>query len=295
MGVNDARINVDFPTHRKTKRLLRRLGPAGPWYLVRLWLWAARNHPSGDLSGLSDEDIEEAIDWPADVGALVPALVECGFADGDERERALHDWADHQPWAIGADMRSAKARWNAVKKHHGETAANAAVPEWAAERAISMAKQSYQDAASSATSVLTAVLRPADSSAPSLDPSLTPFQDQEKAPAVPTLALEPDEEKPKREKPPALPDWLDKEAWRDWCAFRKRGKAPFTAHAQTLAMAKLEALHKLGHKARAVVDQSIERGWSGLFEIKGDQSQRSGYGGAQPQHSHSRAAGRPLE
>lgn len=45
----DARIAVGLPTHPKTKKLLRRLGPAGGWGLVCLIVWVAANRSDGDL------------------------------------------------------------------------------------------------------------------------------------------------------------------------------------------------------------------------------------------------------
>ena len=69
----DARLLASFPSHPKTKKLLRRLGPAGPWALVCLFLWARMNRPDGDLSGMCSEDVELACDWTGDVGALVDA------------------------------------------------------------------------------------------------------------------------------------------------------------------------------------------------------------------------------
>lgn len=131
-AVKDARIQTTLPAHPKTKRLLRALGAEGGWYLVRLFLWAAENRSDGDLTGISDEDIELAIDWPREPRIFVTALLACGFLEGPEGGRAVHDWADHNGWACGAAMRAAKARWNAIKRHHGEAEADRQVPEYRA-------------------------------------------------------------------------------------------------------------------------------------------------------------------
>lgn len=79
----DARLNTGLPTHPKTKKLIRRLGPGAGWSLVCLILWARANRPDGDLSGMSDEDIELASDWAGENDAFVAALVTVGFLDGD--------------------------------------------------------------------------------------------------------------------------------------------------------------------------------------------------------------------
>lgn len=131
----DARISTSLPAHPKTKKLMRRLGGAcGGWYLVRLFLWVAENRSNGDLSGMTDEDIELAVDFDGEEGALISALCDVGFMDGEQGERVIHDWEEHNPWAAGADARSIKAKWNAMKRHHGEQVADKAYPEYAAIR-----------------------------------------------------------------------------------------------------------------------------------------------------------------
>ena len=130
----DARISTALPSHPKTKKLVRQLGPEAGWSLVCLILWAAANRSDGDLAGMSDEDIELAADWDGEAGKFMEALRRTRFVDGDEFEVEIHDWTEHQPWAAGSEARSLKAKWNAVKRHHGEHAADRAVPEYAAMR-----------------------------------------------------------------------------------------------------------------------------------------------------------------
>ena len=112
----DARLLASFPAHPKTKKLLRRLGPAGPWALVCLFLWARANRSDGDLTGMSAEDIELACDWTGDDGAFVSALIDVGFLDGADDAYQIHDWCEHQPWSAGSSRRSEVARENASKK-----------------------------------------------------------------------------------------------------------------------------------------------------------------------------------
>jgi len=130
----DARLQTSLPGHPKTKKLARRVGKAGVLSLIWLLLWCVDNRSDGDLAGMTAEDIELAADWDGEPGVLVKALAEVGFLDGSEGSYTVHDWADHQPWAAGAAFRSAKARWNAVKGHHGEAEADLQVPEYAAIR-----------------------------------------------------------------------------------------------------------------------------------------------------------------
>lgn len=170
MSAGDARISTGLPNHPKTKKLIRRLGAGGGWFLVRLFLWAAQSRPDGDLAGMTYEDIELAVDWDGAEGSFVSALVAVGFLDQAGSDYRIHDWADHNPWASGAPQRSAKARWNAIKRHHGVAEADRQVPEYAAVRG------SKQDAASSATSsadsIAPALQKAGRSNAPSPSPSL---------------------------------------------------------------------------------------------------------------------------
>lgn len=112
----DARISLELPRHPKTKKLIRRIGEGGAFRLVCLFLWVAGNRSSGDLEGLTDEDIELAVDWTGEPGAFVAALADVGFLDGAEGTRSVHDWAEHNPWAAGAEGRSERARAAAAKK-----------------------------------------------------------------------------------------------------------------------------------------------------------------------------------
>lgn len=68
-----------------------------------------------------------------------------------------------------------------------------------------------------------------------------------------------------------LPDWLPKDVWDEWHEFRKTvsGKA-WTLSAQRKSLATLKRLQEKGQDPKAVVDQSIERAWTGLFEVKGE-------------------------
>ncbi len=67
------------------------------------------------------------------------------------------------------------------------------------------------------------------------------------------------------EVPPCIPA----DAWLEWDQYRaaKSGKA-WTGHAKVLCIARLEAFWNEGHDPAAIIRQSIEHGWSGLFAIK---------------------------
>lgn len=113
--------------HPKTKRLCRLL-TLDRWQAVGLlqflWWWALDYAPEGDLSGFSDEDIADAVDWTEDAGRLMRALVEAGFIDDG---RHIHDWETF------AEKRIARRRANAERMANARAAAKDQPPETRAE------------------------------------------------------------------------------------------------------------------------------------------------------------------
>jgi hypothetical protein len=130
----DVRIQASLPSHPKTKKLVRALGPGGGWFLVRLFLWVAVNRPDGDLNGLSDDDLELAIDWPNEPGAFIAHLAGVGFVDGGECTRRIHDWEEHNPWAAGAADRAHASRYAALCKRYGSEEATRRMQDRATRR-----------------------------------------------------------------------------------------------------------------------------------------------------------------
>lgn len=193
----DARLSVGLAQHPKTRKLIKRLGQGAAWSLVCLILWTASNRSDGSLAGMSAEDIELAADWQGEDGEFVKALTDVRFLDEEGGQYRMHDWAEHNPWAAGAEQRSAKARWNAAKRHHGVAEADRLVPEYAAIR----------NAASNASSTAPAQDQQQSSNAPSPSPSPIPAypsslrsEGRGNAPAAQTPPPQPPKpEKPKRE------------------------------------------------------------------------------------------------
>lgn len=67
----------------------------------------------------------------------------------------------------------------------------------------------------------------------------------------------------------ALPDWLDAEAWGMWDRFRKKKSGSgWTEDAKRLCLKTLAKLHADGQDPVQIIEQSIERGWAGLFPLK---------------------------
>ncbi|WP_043442094.1 hypothetical protein [Cupriavidus sp. HPC(L)] len=65
-----------------------------------------------------------------------------------------------------------------------------------------------------------------------------------------------------------LPDWLPEDLWAHWQAHRKAKKAPLTPYAAELSIRVLDRLRGEGHDPVAVINESILRGWTGLFPLK---------------------------
>lgn len=245
---SDARISTALPSHPKTKKLVRLLGGQAGWSLVCLILWAAANRSDGDLAGMSDEDIELASDWDGEEGQFIAALRRVRFVDGDELQSRIHDWTEHQPWASGAEARSLKGRWNAVKKHHGEAEADRQVPEYASIRHASAKKTACtQDAASTHA----AQEQDAPIPAPYPTPYPTPTEEMQPAAAAPSP----------RAKQMPCPDDVDSQVWADWLQLRKAKKAPVT---QTVVDGARREAAKAGMGFEAFLSVWCQRGSQGL-------------------------------
>ena len=113
---SDIRIKTTFFDNRKTKRLMLKLGPEGVLSLLQLWVYAAQNHPTGELSGFDSVDIELSGNWSGNEGDFVKTITELGFIEEVNGAYKIHDWLDHQPFASGAENRSDKARFSKLKQ-----------------------------------------------------------------------------------------------------------------------------------------------------------------------------------
>ncbi len=80
------------------------------------------------------------------------------------------------------------------------------------------------------------------------------------------------EGKEKHTPPPPfqLPDWIDKAAWDGFVEMRRLTKDPLTPRAMDLTVKKLSDLKAGGHDPNSCLDQSTQRGWSGVFPVHKD-------------------------
>jgi hypothetical protein len=66
----------------------------------------------------------------------------------------------------------------------------------------------------------------------------------------------------------AIPDWIPPEAWNGFMEMRKRVRAPMTHRAVQLVIAALAKLKTNGEDVAAVLDQSTQNSWKGVFPTK---------------------------
>ena len=89
--------------------------------------------------------------------------------------------------------------------------------------------------------------------------------------------------------PTPLPDWLPTEEWQAFKDMRRRMKSTLTPKAEQLAIGQLEKLQAEGEDPKAVIEQSILRGWKSFYKLKGTEDANTGRNTS----SHHAAANRP--
>lgn len=246
----DARISVGYCDHPKTKKLIRRLGFEGFYYHCKLILWCRLNKPMGYLDNMDVEAIELAVDWKGEPGALVTALCEVRLMDYDEciDEYRMHDWDDHQPWAVKTDERRASATLAGLVRQHGEEEGRRLFHEGQAARSSRRS--------TNPTGALDFGERPAQkSSAPSLSLAIAkPIHTLADAVAAGFV----------------VPDWVPQEDLDAFIAMRATIKKPLTIRALGRQIGRLEEFRELGHDPKRVLNQSEDKRWQDLYALKDD-------------------------
>ncbi len=118
MQAEDIRIKTSFPDHRKTLKLIKKLGIKGVGHLVIMWAKLSLTRPLGVLTGYDVSDIEMEAKWDGEPGEYVQTLLEVGFLDYSPETGvySLHDWEEHQEWVVKAPERSMRAKARAEKR-----------------------------------------------------------------------------------------------------------------------------------------------------------------------------------
>ena len=107
---SDIRLSIGWNRHPKIVKLRRKLGADGVLAIVNLWTFAGEQRPDGVLSGMDDDDIAIAAEYPGDSGLLVAALADLRLLERDGNDWKIHDWTENNPWAAGHEARRAKAK-----------------------------------------------------------------------------------------------------------------------------------------------------------------------------------------
>jgi hypothetical protein len=127
------------PEHPKFARLKRTLkvpkwGALG--LLESLWHFTGKFTPHGDLGKYPDAEIEAWLEWEGEPGALISALITCGWIDEDKDHRLLvHDWHQHADDATKLAVKRSKRTFVVLtvsrqrRDVEGESDARTRVPE----------------------------------------------------------------------------------------------------------------------------------------------------------------------
>ena len=106
----DIRLKTTWVDHWKTELLAQRCGDSAPRCLLRLWSWARVHRPDGLLRGMAEEAVELQAGWRGDRGHFAAALLDIPWIDRTPEGLYLHDWHEHEAWAVGSSARAEAAR-----------------------------------------------------------------------------------------------------------------------------------------------------------------------------------------
>ncbi len=110
------RLGTHSLDHLKIQRLMNRLGEGAIVWLLRLWVYAANCAPNGCFPDVSAKELG-SIARARKPELFVETLLELHLLDnGDGGGYRIHDWAEHQPWIVGAKERSEQNRKAANKR-----------------------------------------------------------------------------------------------------------------------------------------------------------------------------------
>ena len=257
----DIRVAISFFHHRKTKRLAAKYGSDGVVSLLKLWAYAASFRSSGYLADMSYEDITTEADHRGDSSEFVRFLIDVKWIDETERGLYLHDWHIHNPWAAKHDERSDKGRFNRMGHTHPKLFKELQVQGYNA-----ISKQEYDRLTKSKQPLSVGQLH---SPAPAPAPAPAPEPNTTSPPAAPVSAAK--VKKKSRDDSyvfPGIPEWIGKQEWDGYVEMRKK-RSPLTDWGKHLTVLDLEKLRAAGYDPNAVLNQSTQKSWRGVFKIVG--------------------------
>ena len=108
-------LDLDYPDHPKTKRLVAILGRGSEAIPIRIWCYCAKYHKKdGSLADYSPAELEALADWRGTPGKALAALLRVGFLDSTPEGIKVHDWEEHAGHLSlyhEAAKAAANARW----------------------------------------------------------------------------------------------------------------------------------------------------------------------------------------
>lgn len=244
------------PDHPKFADLKMRLkqpkGVVVGW-LEMMWHFSARFTPQGNIGKYSDTAIEAWLEWNGEPGALIAALADTGWLDRSEAFRLIiHDWHEHADDYVNTELarkcltfaNGKLPRTGRLNKPERERF-NAAFPD----REIRHQSDSLDG--------LSGYTQTKSASATKPEPCLAgALPDPEPVKATPRPASF------------VPPEWVPADSWLAFVEMRKKIRAPLTGKACVETVRELEKLRKRGHDPGEVLNQSVQRSWRGVFEIK---------------------------
>ncbi len=94
-GLSWIRVDVDMPEHPKMLQLAEHLGVREAWpYVFRLWCWAAKVAPSGELGNAPARGLAQAAGWGGAPPKFLEGVLAVGLVEATPSGFRLHDWRE---------------------------------------------------------------------------------------------------------------------------------------------------------------------------------------------------------
>lgn len=106
--MNWIRLQSEYFRHRKTLRIVRKLGELAALYPLKLWTWAVEQSPDGSLRDIDAEELTVICGHKGDAAELWAAMLDCGFLQTYEGETFIRSWKEHQGKLIERAERNAE-------------------------------------------------------------------------------------------------------------------------------------------------------------------------------------------
>jgi hypothetical protein len=122
-------LDLDYFEHRKTKRLIGRLGRGAEVLPIKLWRYCGKYHAEdGKLTGYTASEIESLAEWWGKSGEMMEAMVDVVFLEVIDGGWQIHDWIKMQGHIQALKDRAqhaANVRWDAIRNANGNSNGNA--------------------------------------------------------------------------------------------------------------------------------------------------------------------------